>query len=307
MMRLTSRPAILPASLVAWRWSSLKYAGTVITALSTVSPRYASASVFSFWRIIALISGGEYCLPPASTRASPFGPLTTLNGTIVSSSFTSACLRPMKRLIEKTVFSGLVTAWRFATVPTRRSPPCVKATTDGVVRAPSAFSITVGSPPSRIAMHEFVVPRSIPIVFAMSLFLPGFGSVEPLNSKSDRKSERDYGRLLAGRQRARRPVFGRGSALGKGPRRPQPRGDLDGEDRNHDQRRAAPGDGGQAVARDGPAEEAGERRLRGEDERGARGRQVALGVGLDEEADRAREHRRHDQGGPDPAAAGHRE
>ncbi len=39
MMRLTSRPAILPASLVAWRWLSLKYAGTVITASLTVSPR----------------------------------------------------------------------------------------------------------------------------------------------------------------------------------------------------------------------------------------------------------------------------
>ncbi len=39
MMRLTSRPAMRPASLVAWRWSSLKYAGTVMTALSTVSPR----------------------------------------------------------------------------------------------------------------------------------------------------------------------------------------------------------------------------------------------------------------------------
>ena len=78
MMRLTSRPAILPASLVAWRWSSLKYAGTVITAESTASPRYASASALSFCRIIAEISGGEYCLPLASTRASPFGPATTL-------------------------------------------------------------------------------------------------------------------------------------------------------------------------------------------------------------------------------------
>src|SRR3954471_22554592 len=58
MMRLTSRPAIRPASLVAWRWSSLKYAGTVITAESTVSPRYASASALSFCRIIAEISGG---------------------------------------------------------------------------------------------------------------------------------------------------------------------------------------------------------------------------------------------------------
>jgi hypothetical protein len=36
-----------------------------------------------------------------------------------------------------------------------------------VVRPPSAFAITVGSPPSRTAMHEFVVPRSMPIVFAM--------------------------------------------------------------------------------------------------------------------------------------------
>ena len=58
MMRSTSRPAILPASLVALRWASLKYAGTVITASATGSPRYASASAFSFCRIIAEISCG---------------------------------------------------------------------------------------------------------------------------------------------------------------------------------------------------------------------------------------------------------
>src|SRR3954469_19819358 len=73
----------------------------------------------------------------------------------------------MKRLMEKTVLVGLVTAWRLATVPTSRSPLPVKATTDGVVRPPSAFSITVGSPPSRTAMHEFVVPRSMPMVLAI--------------------------------------------------------------------------------------------------------------------------------------------
>src|SRR5471032_2077902 len=77
----------------------------------------------------------------------------------------------MKRLIEKTVFWGLVTAWRLATVPTRRSPEPVKATTDGVVRPPSAFSMTVGSPPSKTAMHELVVPRSIPIVLPMCFVL----------------------------------------------------------------------------------------------------------------------------------------
>ena len=38
-MRSTLRPAIWPASLVAWRWASLKYAGTVITASLTFSPR----------------------------------------------------------------------------------------------------------------------------------------------------------------------------------------------------------------------------------------------------------------------------
>jgi hypothetical protein len=43
----------------------------------------------------------------------------------------------------------------------------VKATTDGVVRPPSAFGMTVGSPPSRTAIHEFVVPRSMPMVLAM--------------------------------------------------------------------------------------------------------------------------------------------
>src|SRR3954468_10489895 len=82
----------------------------------------------------------------------------------------------MKRLIEKIVFSGLVTAWRFATWPTRRSPLLEIATTEGVVRAPSALGITTGSPPSITAIHEFVVPRSIPITFGtvasyLSLFL----------------------------------------------------------------------------------------------------------------------------------------
>jgi hypothetical protein len=38
---------------------------------------------------------------------------------------------------------------------------------EGVVRAPSEFSITLGCPFSMMATHEFVVPRSMPIVFAM--------------------------------------------------------------------------------------------------------------------------------------------
>ena len=106
-MRMTSRPAIWPASLVACRCASLKYAGTVMTALSTGCPRYSSAACFSFCRIIAEISGGEYSLPCALTRASPLLARTTWYGTIFISSLTSSNLRPMKRLIEKTVFSGI--------------------------------------------------------------------------------------------------------------------------------------------------------------------------------------------------------
>src|SRR5205807_4337439 len=87
---------------------------------------------------------------------------------MVCSSDTSAALRPMKRLIEKMVFCGLVTAWRRAGAPTSRWPSLVNATTDGVVRPPSAFGITVGSPPSSTAIQLFVVPRSMPMVFAMS-------------------------------------------------------------------------------------------------------------------------------------------
>src|SRR6185312_4740640 len=38
---------------------------------------------------------------------------------------------------------------------------------DGVVRPPSAFSIMCGSPPATYATAEFVVPKSIPIIFAI--------------------------------------------------------------------------------------------------------------------------------------------
>src|SRR5436190_16879894 len=74
----------------------------------------------------------------------------------------------MKRLIEKIVFCGFVTCWRFAGAPTSRWPSFVNATTDGVVRPPSAFGMTAGSPPSITATQELVVPRSIPMVLAIA-------------------------------------------------------------------------------------------------------------------------------------------
>src|SRR5271170_917776 len=81
----------------------------------------------------------------------------------------SSNVRPIRRLIAKNVRSGLVTPWRLAGWPTRRSPSSVNATIDGVVRAPSEFSMTLGVEPSITATHELVVPRSMPITFAIAL------------------------------------------------------------------------------------------------------------------------------------------
>src|SRR5512136_1785570 len=48
--------------------------------------------------------------------------------------------------------------------------------TDGVVRAPSEFSMTFGWPPSMMATQELVVPRSIPMIFDIAdlFFLDSF-------------------------------------------------------------------------------------------------------------------------------------
>src|SRR5215210_4967994 len=116
----------------------------------------------------------------------------------------------MKRLMENTVFSGLVTCWRLAGTPTSRSPPCVKATTEGVVRPPSRLGITVGSPPSSTAMQELVVPRSIPIVLPILVLPPGEGGVPsklekrfaaPLAHSDSKKSKSQYGRSNLARSR----------------------------------------------------------------------------------------------------------
>ena len=75
----------------------------------------------------------------------------------------------MWRLTERMVRSTLVTAWRLATSPTSTSPFLAKATIDGVVREPSALAMTEGSPPSRTATQELVVPRSMPTARAMDV------------------------------------------------------------------------------------------------------------------------------------------
>src|SRR5438309_10066525 len=79
---------------------------------------------------------------------------------------------PMWRLTERMVRSGLVMAWRLATSPTSTSPVLENPTTDGVVRAPSALGMTVGSPASRTATTELVVPRSMPTALGMGALPP---------------------------------------------------------------------------------------------------------------------------------------
>ena len=61
IIRKTSKPAIFPASFVAWRCESLKYAGTVITACLTVSPRYLDASSANFLNTCADSSSAANC------------------------------------------------------------------------------------------------------------------------------------------------------------------------------------------------------------------------------------------------------
>src|SRR5690606_28053341 len=115
---------------------------------------------------------GEYLSPRTSTQASPLPPSMTLYGRFFRSLARSAssARRPIRRLTAKMVFSALVTACRLAGWRTSRSSS-VKATIDGVVRAPSAFSITRGWLPSMMATQLLVVPRSIPMTLAMLLVL----------------------------------------------------------------------------------------------------------------------------------------
>src|SRR3954464_3430390 len=74
---------------------------------------------------------------------------------------------PMWRLTDRIVRSGLVMAWRLATSPTRTSPALENATTHGGAREPSEVVATTGSPASRTATTELVVPRSIPTALDM--------------------------------------------------------------------------------------------------------------------------------------------
>src|SRR3989442_3763626 len=173
MIRITSSPAIRPASLVALRCESLKYAGQVITALVTGVPKNVSASRRSSVSTIAEISGGEYCCSPRAMRTSSCGPATTEYGMRWMASCVALAdqRRPISRFTATTVRSALVTACLRASAPTSRLPLRAMATTEGVIRYPLRLEMTVGVPSCTVAQTELVVPRSMPMTSSPKVIL----------------------------------------------------------------------------------------------------------------------------------------
>ena len=93
--------------------------------------------------------------------------LQASKGKFEDSFLISLYVLPINLLAEKIVFVGLVTACRLAGDPIKVSLSAVNATIDGVVLPPSKFVIITGFPASVTETQEFVVPKSIPIIFDM--------------------------------------------------------------------------------------------------------------------------------------------
>src|SRR5262245_32178235 len=175
-MRTTSRPASSPASRVAWRWASLKYAGTVMTAFLISVPSSREARSLRTLRIIAEISCGRYSWSPSCTLTS--------------------C--PILRLIDLMVRSGASTHWLRAALPTSSRPSSARPTNDGRIGSPSSSVQTCGWPLRRIATSLFVVPRSIPTMISITclLFFPACGFAQGCKAASGRSVRQGQGDQL---------------------------------------------------------------------------------------------------------------
>src|SRR5919106_4037260 len=78
----------------------------------------------------------------------------------------------MSRFAPQMVFFGFVTIWSFATPPTIRSFFALTATTDGRIRFPRSVGTTLGILLRTEATQMLVVPRSIPMMRALSAIGP---------------------------------------------------------------------------------------------------------------------------------------
>src|SRR5947207_13252195 len=86
---------------------------------------------------------------------------------------------------------------------------------EGVVRLPSEFGMTTGSPPSMTATQELVVPRSMPMTLAMvGLVVPSVrrGISEVSSPDADVRSRREKD----GRRVSHCSSFGEGGGVGLG-------------------------------------------------------------------------------------------
>ena len=90
------------------------------------------------------ICEGEYFFPLPSIHASPLSDLIILKGTLPISFLTVSSSKdlPINLLVAKIVSCAFVTACLFAGWPISFSSLSKKATTEGVVLVPSAFSKT---------------------------------------------------------------------------------------------------------------------------------------------------------------------
>ena len=148
MMAITSNPALLPAFRVSVLSICVKYAGTVITAESIVSPHCCSASSFSLLNKIAEKSVALYFFPNSSTLKS---------------------LLPILLLKKAIAFVSPTDCIFFASSPKRMFPFSSKHSTEGVVVEPKLFFIICGFPVfwSILATAQKVVPKSIPTLIPM--------------------------------------------------------------------------------------------------------------------------------------------
>lgn len=111
-----------------------------------------SSALFSLLHYFQALSNAPYALlspfPTVHPHPSPAYPLTFLSVTTLS-------VKGRHLHCQQRIF----------TCPTSLSPVFVNATTEGVVRAPSALVTIVGLPPSMAATAEFVVPKSTPTTY----------------------------------------------------------------------------------------------------------------------------------------------
>ena len=146
------------------------------------SPNFSSASCFNFFKTIAEISAGLnhlsaifISIPPSLDSLISYGSnfLSFLRS-------SSENFLPISLFTENRVFSGFVICCLLAITPTNLSPDFVVATIDGVVLAPSLFSIIFGSPLETTAIAENVVPKSIPNILLIILYIPSQFSFKKL-------------------------------------------------------------------------------------------------------------------------------